>query len=225
MQGVLVDAGGVLTLPDRELVHRILSPFGVNPDDRTVDRAHALGVMAYDQADEVSGDHAFAQAYVAAAGVLASDVEDAARNLMHALRSATCAWATVRPGVTAALRQLRERCGSVAIVSNAFGTVESELRQLRVCQIGDGPAAVVDAIVDSAIVGYHKPDARIFQEALRRLLAEPSNVVHIGDSVRADVNGARAAGIRPLHFDPWRLCTATDHQHIERLSGGPHAAR
>jgi putative hydrolase of the HAD superfamily len=43
------------------------------------------------------------------------------------------------------------------------------------------------------------------------------DTVHVGDSVRMDVGGARAAGIRPLHLDPFGFCSAADHEHVRSL--------
>ena len=49
--------------------------------------------------------------------------------------------------------------------------------------------------------GISKPDPGIFAIALERLDCEPSRAVMIGDAWRADVAGARAAGIRAIWFN------------------------
>jgi hypothetical protein len=37
--------------------------------------------------------------------------------------------------------------------------------------------------------------------------------------VRYDVRGARAAGLLPVHFDPYELCRERDdHAHVKRLT-------
>jgi putative hydrolase of the HAD superfamily len=42
--------------------------------------------------------------------------------------------------------------------------------------------------------------------------------VHVGDSLRYDVTGAQAAGVRPLHLDPYGFCPLPDgHEHLRRL--------
>ncbi len=46
-----------------------------------------------------------------------------------------------------------------------------------------------------------------------------SEVVHVGDRVVTDVDGAHAAGIAPVHLDPYRLCRASDHRHVRTLAG------
>ena len=77
-------------------------------------------------------------------------------------------------------------------------------------------------VIDSAVVGVAKPDPRIFTLALDALGlpdADRGTVVHVGDSLRYDVTGALAAGVRPLHLDPYGFCPAPDgHEHLRRLS-------
>lgn len=43
--------------------------------------------------------------------------------------------------------------------------------------------------------GVGKPDARIFHEACRRLGCDPGQVLHVGDDLALDVEGAHAAGL------------------------------
>ena len=75
------------------------------------------------------------------------------------------------------------------------------------------------AIVDSHVVGIAKPAAEIFRHALEPLGVPPEQAIYVGDTVRYDVRGARAAGLRPVHFDPFDLCPdRTDHAHIHRLT-------
>jgi putative hydrolase of the HAD superfamily len=51
-------------------------------------------------------------------------------------------------------------------------------------------------------VGSAKPEAKIFEVAMRSLDCLPSEVIHIGDSIETDVNGALNAGITPVWFNP-----------------------
>ena len=72
-------------------------------------------------------------------------------------------------------------------------------------------------IIDSHLVGLEKPDPRIFHLALRALDVEPSQAVYVGDTVKFDVNGALAAGLHPVHVDPFRFCDG-NHTHIADLA-------
>ena len=54
------------------------------------------------------------------------------------------------------------------------------------------------AVVCSEEVGAYKPAPAMFARALAALALGPHEVLHIGDSLRCDVAGARAAGIRTV---------------------------
>lgn len=101
------------------------------------------------------------------------------------------------PGAREALTALKARGFGLAIVSNTGRTPGVVLR--RVLQHhGLLDFFVADAYSDE--VGYRKPHAEIFREALRRVGAEPEEALHVGDDPVADVAGARAIGMRTCHF-------------------------
>jgi 2-haloacid dehalogenase/putative hydrolase of the HAD superfamily len=52
-----------------------------------------------------------------------------------------------------------------------------------------------DGVVTSEEVRCYKPQAGIFEEAVRRLGVDPRRCLHIGDSLHSDVGGARKLGI------------------------------
>ena len=58
-----------------------------------------------------------------------------------------------------------------------------------------------DAVVISGEVGVRKPDPTIFEIALDRLGLDRGEVIHVGDSLEDDLEGARAAGIRCVLID------------------------
>jgi putative hydrolase of the HAD superfamily len=90
-----------------------------------------------------------------------------------------------------ALRELRARGLRLVVVSNWDCSLSEVLERV-------GLRELVDAVVVSAVVGAAKPDRAIFDAALAAAGCDASEAVHVGDSVEADVGGARAAGIRPL---------------------------
>jgi putative hydrolase of the HAD superfamily len=59
----------------------------------------------------------------------------------------------------------------------------------------------VDVAIVSGLAGYEKPDAEIFQQALAAAGVAPEEAVHVGDSIRDDVEGAEAVGIRGILVD------------------------
>ncbi len=57
---------------------------------------------------------------------------------------------------------------------------------------------IFDLVVISDEAGFKKPDPKIFQSALSKLNLLPQEVVYIGDNIYDDVEGAFAAGIKPI---------------------------
>jgi putative hydrolase of the HAD superfamily len=100
--------------------------------------------------------------------------------------------------VVPALAALRARGLRLAIVSNFDG------RLTRICE-GLGIARYFDAIVMSGRAGAAKPDPRIFAAALQRLDVGTRESAHVGDSLREDIEGARAAGLRGILVARGRL--------------------
>ncbi len=72
-------------------------------------------------------------------------------------------------------------------------------------------------MIGSCEVGVEKPDPRIFELPLRALGLAPDQVIHVGDSIPADVEGARSSGIRPLLLDR----DGRHPDHPERIDGLP----
>jgi len=104
------------------------------------------------------------------------------------------AWRAV-PGALPLLAALKQEGLAVAVVTNNL-TVEQSAKMAR-C----GITPFVDALITSEEVGATKPDARIFETALRRVGARSHEAVMVGDAWVADVTGARAAGIRAIWFN------------------------
>jgi HAD superfamily hydrolase (TIGR01509 family) len=105
-------------------------------------------------------------------------------------------WRMVMPDVPEALARLGSLGLELVAVSNADGTVERGLETA-------GLRGHFAHVIDSAVVGFEKPDARIFEIALRRASADPQRTLHVGDLPAADVRGARAAGLHAALLDPY----------------------
>jgi putative hydrolase of the HAD superfamily len=98
------------------------------------------------------------------------------------------------PDAAAALADLRSRGLALVCVSNWDCSLGAVLERC-------GLAERIDGAVSSAEAGARKPDPAIFAPALELAGCEPQEAVHVGDTVEEDVEGARAAGIRPLLID------------------------
>ena len=77
-----------------------------------------------------------------------------------------------------------------------------------------GLATYFDEIIVSAAHGAHKPDASIFHHAAARLSVPINGLLHIGDSVREDLEGARSAGASALRIRRSGRENATDIQSL-----------
>ncbi|HEY1238232.1 MAG TPA: HAD-IA family hydrolase [Solirubrobacterales bacterium] len=98
------------------------------------------------------------------------------------------------PDAAPALRGLRERGLRLVAVSNWDCSLPSVLER---CGLGE----LLDGAVSSAVAGARKPDPAIFGPALELAGCGPDEALHVGDTPGEDVEGARAAGIRPLLID------------------------
>jgi putative hydrolase of the HAD superfamily len=235
VSAILLDAGGVLVFPARELVLPPLQAAGLAPDIAALEQAHYLAMAAQDSAAVPPASstwwHQYLLSYVAACGVAEAGRDGLAAQIVQASRGQN--WSHVGAGVTGGLRDLAALGVPMGVVSNSDGTVQAELRRLGVCY---APASQdhrqdhrhdhdhdhgvqVGVIVDSAVVGVAKPDPAIFGIALEALGVPASKtVLHVGDSVRYDVAGALAAGLQPVHLDPFGACPAPDgHPHVATL--------
>ncbi len=127
----------------------------------------------------------------------AGDDADAVRapEIARAYRDAYVAsWGPV-PGARELLSTLHGRVG-LGIVTN--NVVTEQRQKIEAC----GFSTLVHAVVISEEVGIAKPDPRIFNECLRRLGVDAEEAVMVGDSWPSDIVGARAAGLRPVWFNP-----------------------
>jgi len=98
------------------------------------------------------------------------------------------------PDAYPTLTALQERGLTVGAVSNWVWNLPELLHALDLVQHFDFIAA-------SARVGFEKPNRRIFEWALEQAKVAPSAVIHVGDHVDADIEGARAVGIEGVLID------------------------
>ncbi len=219
VQAVLLDVGGVFHLPDHDRIVAALARAEVTVDPAGLDRAHYAGVAALD--DFTEGDRsiwlAYNRAYARACGAADDRIEAVAEILLSEFTTGGV-WTRVIAGSREALQELAALGVALAIVSNADGSVEAQLRADGICQVGDGAGVPVGAVLDSAVVGVAKPDPKIFELALERLGIAPDAAIHVGDTPAADVDGARAAGVRPVLIDPHDDHVALEVDRVRSLS-------
>jgi putative hydrolase of the HAD superfamily len=206
---VFLDAGNTLVSIDFDRVAAELAALGFSCAAPALRRAEAAARPAVSRfAAQRSTEHADTFQFtlreilgrlepLAAAG--APTLDRTASQLVTRLRApgeANRLWRWVLPGVPEALASLREQGLRLLVVSNSDGSVERGLAEV-------GLRSYFSAVIDSAIVGFEKPDPRIFEHALERAGVSGRRALHVGDLYHADVTGARAAGVNALLLDPF----------------------
>jgi putative hydrolase of the HAD superfamily len=227
IQAVFLDIGGVMLVPDVRVLSDEFADADLQLTQDDFWRAHYFGVAALDEFGVKPG--AWAEGYVE--GVLdglcvTGQRRDRLRSVLMGARRMSDAklWRWPVPGSFEALGELSDRrqlagpAVKLAFVSNSDGSAEQKLVSMRLSQVGPGDGVEVDAILDSAVVGVAKPDPAIFEMAAAALGVDGSRSVFVGDSRFYDVDGARGAGLIPLHFDPFALCDRDDHGHLAGLA-------
>jgi len=97
---------------------------------------------------------------------------------------------TIPGEYSAVLHELRET-HRLGLVSNIFSLSDLFHEALR----GAGIRDLFDVIVFSSECGYIKPSAKLFERALSALESPPERIVHVGDTFKRDVVGAKSAGL------------------------------
>ncbi len=168
VDAVLLDLGGVFYLPDHARIGGALARLGVAIDPEDIDRAHYEGVAALrasgpdgtpldHHGDGTSVWYAYNRAYASVCGV-PDDALDEATTVLLAEFGLGDVWTRVIPGSREALVDLAALGLALAVVSNADGTVEAQLRTDGICQVGPGAGVEVGIVLDSGAVGIAKPD-------------------------------------------------------------------
>ena len=79
----------------------------------------------------------------------------------------------------------------MGVVSNFYGNLDRILEEAKLDRF-------FAAVADSSRVGIFKPDARIFEHALKKLQCAPETVAMIGDSLAKDCAPAHKLGMRTV---------------------------
>jgi putative hydrolase of the HAD superfamily len=121
---------------------------------------------------------------------------DLVRDTLVALHQEKHLWAGAQEGTVDALGLLAAAGIRMAVISNSDGRADEGLRAA-------GLLDRFEFVIDSALVGFEKPDPRIFAAALDRLGVTAAESVYVGDLYEIDVVGARAAGMDVILLDPF----------------------
>lgn len=189
--GTLLDLEPPAPVLRRELAER----FGVRIDDDAAEAAMAREIAYYRAHSQDGRDRSsLVSLRRRCTAVLAAELGEAVREVPAAdLRDALLGSLRFRPyrEVPAALRRLRAARVRLVVVSNWDCSLHDVLAET-------GLSELVHGVITSAELGTAKPSRGIFAHALTIAGVPASDAVHVGDSLREDVDGARAAGIEPI---------------------------
>lgn len=222
-RAVFLDAGGVIVLPNRDLVTASLARIGIDIDASAVAPAHYQAVQRLDSDPGIHDPpDSYPRALCSALGVaserLAAAVAAVSRLADRSI-SGEIMWSEAAPHARRTIAALQRAGIAVFVLTNSDGHAAENLRDAAICQTTAGAGVPITGVIDSALVGSAKPNPGIFRVALRRAGAQATSVVHVGDMLSTDIAGARAAGIVPIHLDPNRSCRSRDHRHVRSLNG------
>ncbi|MFQ5738966.1 MAG: HAD family hydrolase [Acidobacteriota bacterium] len=210
IETLFVDVGNTLVSMDFQWICRELEARGTQSRTALLRRAEAAARPALSRQLRHHSEKDGSRLFTAYLGevlsrlsrlgvVLSRPAAELARELSPILRppgGTQRLWSAVLPGVEDALVALKAAGLGLAVVSNSDGSVERGLEDL-------GLRDYFDAVIDSHLTGYEKPDPRIFFRALQLVGATASETVHVGDIYHADVTGAHAAGLHAVLLDPF----------------------
>lgn len=211
---LFLDAGGTLDYPNLALIGAVAGELGFSLTEDELLSAFQRTIF---RMDEALRDHRpvpwagrLVETVVDEAGV---DAGAASRIVKEArLRSGSKSlWTYTRPWVSRALQKLHEAGYRISVISNADGTVQQQMTDL-----GFLPS-YLDRVFDSALIGYEKPDPRLFQFALNELGLDAGSALYVGDLVMVDVLGANRAGLGAVHLDGAGLYAGWPGLHFPNL--------
>ena len=198
VRAVLFDVDFTLVRPGPELgpegYRRLGSRFGLAIDPGRYDEARLRAIDELQHHPELEHDDeiwvAFTERIVRYMGGDAEGAYECALEM-------TAAWERhhnfeLYEDTLPAIAELRRHGLRLALVSNTGRDLDEFVRH---------HALDVDAAVGSRAHGRTKPHASIFRAALDLLDVEPGDAAMVGDSIRDDLEGARALGLRAFLVD------------------------
>jgi putative hydrolase of the HAD superfamily len=119
-------------------------------------------------------------------------------------------WRKPIDGMLQLCRDLAGRGVPIGVLSNSEGKLRELIAEM-------GLSELLPLVADSGVLGIEKPDRRIFEWLGREIGVELGSVVHVGDSLEADVEGAIAAGMFAIWFSPSGGAGRADPSRVSSL--------
>ncbi len=103
----------------------------------------------------------------------------------------------IEEDLLATLSEIERRGIKMAIVSNT-GFIDG--RHMRIVLERLGISQFINVLIFSNEVGVAKPSKLVFQALVEKSGVDGRRILHIGDNLKADYEGATSCGIRALHL-------------------------
>ena len=169
---------------------RTCAAFGVAADAARFDAAVAASSFILDEVEEPLYDD---QLFVHYTASIIEHMGGRGPGVVKAAREIYSQWAVnhhfeMYDDVEPVLRRLQSRGLIVGLISNSHRSLDSFRDHFEL-------GGLVHALVSSSLHGYMKPHPSIFETALLRAGVSAGESVMVGDSLKADVEGALAVGM------------------------------
>lgn len=177
----------------------VLAAAGHTVGEDAVEAAHLAAFDAYQSAWTANRQYCVPDAVHTMVGHLGltSSPELAAALELAFSDAGSAADLRLVPGTASCLHALRDAGVKLAIICDV-GLTPTPVLLERLER--EGLLELFDAVAFSEEVGYYKPAPQMFHHVLDRLGVEPARAAHVGDRLRTDVGGARAAGLVSVRF-------------------------
>jgi putative hydrolase of the HAD superfamily len=172
---------------------RVCRSHGIRVDAARFDRAVAASSFILDEVEEPLYDDRLFIHYTAS---IIEHMGGRGPLVIQAARELYDQWAsnhhfTMYDDVEPVLRALVEVGKTIGVISNSHRSLDAFREHFAL-------HGLIHAAVGSSEHGWLKPHRSIFDEALRRAGVHAGESIMVGDSLKADVQGALAAGMRAV---------------------------
>jgi HAD superfamily hydrolase (TIGR01509 family) len=172
---------------------RTCAAFGVQTDAARFEAAVAASSFILDEVEEPLYDEGLFIHYTA---TIIEHMGGRGPGVVKAAHEIYSQWAVnhhfeMYDDVPPTLRQLQSRGLIVGVISNSHRSLDAFRDHFEL-------GGLIHALVSSSLHGYMKPHPSIFETALLRAGVTAGESVMVGDSLKADVEGALAIGMRAV---------------------------
>ena len=192
IRAVICDFGGVLTSPLMDAFTSIQESSGISVEDLGKAMFALAGRLGVNLLVELETGRMSETDFLEALGAeLSAQLERPVE--MHGFGAAYFESLSPNVGMIEYMRELRERGYRMAICTNNVREWEQRWRAMLPVD------EIFHEVVDSAFVGFRKPEPEIYRITLERLGVPAAECVLV-DDVDVNCDGAKKAGIRAIQF-------------------------